>query len=312
MPPPSVTLLGPQRKRPTIAQTLDELGLDGELGAITAGWQERESEDGELSEHVDGRSRNLHLYARAHAVFRDDPELSQAIHERQAALREQQELYRLRLEPGMDAVRELCARPAGELVEAATEEAFAAIRKLDAQHLERVSGINHEFEAKWSPTERPAVARERAAIATILDGVAAVAIAGGHVAVLLNRMRLFDLTDLIRDKPVIAWSAGAMVAGERIVLFHDRPPQGPGYAGVLEHGLGLYPGLVPFPHARARLELDDPTRVSLLARRFAPSTCVCFEVDDRVAWTPGGGFQSTGGQPRRLGIDGAVSVWRQR
>jgi hypothetical protein len=46
------------------------------------------------------------------------------------------------------------------------------------------------------------------------------------VAVLVNRLRLFGLGDLVADKTVFAWSAGAMAVSERVVLFHDDPPQG--------------------------------------------------------------------------------------
>ena len=66
-----------------------------------------------------------------------------------------------------------------------------------------------------------------------------------------HRMRLFRLSNSLLDKPVIAWSAGAMVLGERIVLFHDTPPQGSAWAEVMEQGFGLLPDLVPRPHAAA-------------------------------------------------------------
>ena len=90
----------------------------------------------------------------------------------------------------------------------------------------------------------------------------------GHVAVLLNRLRIFKLEPMLAQKPIIAWSAGAMVLAKRIVLFHDTPPQGKGFAEVFEAGLGLYSNLIPLPHAAKRLQLDNPTRVSIFARRF--------------------------------------------
>ena len=66
-------------------------------------------------------------------------------------------------------------------------------------------------------------------------------IAGGHVASLLNRLALFDVLELAAGKPVIAWSAGAMVLTDRIVLFHDYPPYGSDIAQVLDAGFGLAP-----------------------------------------------------------------------
>lgn len=108
------------------------------------------------------------------------------------------------------------------------------------------------------------------------------AIAGGHVAVLYNRMRMFDLKSRLAERPevpIMAWSAGAMVVSDRIVLFHDSPPQGRGNAELLANGLGLFPGVVVLPHARRRLLLHDHARISVFARRHA--TAACFALDDR-------------------------------
>ena len=120
------------------------------------------------------------------------------------------------------------------------------------------------------------------------------AIAGGHVAVLLNRMRLFDLAPLLAGKLVVAWSAGAMAVSERIVLFHDSPPQGPGNPEVFDAGLGLCTGVLPLPHADRRLRLEDPVRVDLFARRFSPSICAILDPGarwdwDGTGWTAGPG-----------------------
>ena len=78
-------------------------------------------------------------------------------------------------------------------------------------------------------------------------------IAGGHVAVLVNRLRLFGMRALLGHKPIAAWSAGAMALTTRVLLFHDRPPQGAGNAEIFEHGLDLVPDAVFLPHAATRL-----------------------------------------------------------
>ena len=101
---------------------------------------------------------------------------------------------------------------------------------------------------------------------------------------LVNRMRLFGFGDLACAAPLIAWSAGAMAVSERIVLFHDSPPQGPGDPEILDWGLGLFGGVVALPHASRRLRLDDPLRVSVLSRRFAPSQCVPLDTGARLDW----------------------------
>ena len=48
-----------------------------------------------------------------------------------------------------------------------------------------------------------------------------------------------------------------MAISERVVLFHDSPPQGPGAAEVLDAGLGLVGDVVVLPQPEFRLRLDD-------------------------------------------------------
>jgi len=129
-------------------------------------------------------------------------------------------------------------------------------------------------------------------------------VAGGHVGVLAEVLHLFNLAAVARS-PVIAWSAGAMALTDRIVLFHDRAPQGPGHPEVYGSGLSLLRDAVLLPHARARLLLDDTPRMEVFARRFDPARCVLLEAGTRIdvsadgAWPPG---------VRVLGEDGHVTV----
>ena len=276
--PAALAFLGPQRLRPRVRETADALGLDGPVALITAGWQEREPEDEELRAHLGADARNLSLYHRSLEVFRDDPELSSALHERQARLRDLQRLYQVRLRHVLDGIRELRDRfPAGDPRDTAIGDAFDSVQRLDRTHLRRVRQVNQEFDATWKPRTRPAVRAHRRELKRELGDRTWIAVAGGHVVVLLNRLRLFDVAGLLETRPVIAWSGGAMVLSDRVVLFHDHPPQGRGYAEVLEEGLGLAPGVVPLPHARHRLDLSDPERVALLARRFLPARCLAMD-----------------------------------
>lgn len=282
-------LLGPQRLKPTIDKELERWGIPGPLATITAGWQEREAEDDELQEFLGHRCVNLRLHARSEQVFREDPELFQANRDKQDTLRHLQDLYRKRLAHALDAARELdqAAAPS-ELVEAERDAAILALRLVDKQHLARTRQVQREFELRYRPTARPAVERHYRELRDTLSRCYALLIAGGHVASLLNRMRLFELqgllTSLPRPLPVFAWSAGAMAITERVVLFHDSPPQGPGNAEIMGEGLGLLPGVVALPHASRRLRLDDPKRVSLFARRFKPDVCVALDDHDRAVW----------------------------
>lgn len=301
-----VVLLGPQRLEPTLVEEVDRFGIDGEIAAITAGWQEREEEDDELRAHLRRKVTNLMLYRRCEEVFEQDEELFLTHRARQDRLRAMQGLYRLRLEYALEAARHLM-RQEGDLKLLAVERraAIEAVRKLDNEHLQRIRKAHQVYERELEPTRRPAVVRHRQEIAEILERCEAVAIAGGHVAILLNRLRLFGLAELVAGKPIFAWSAGAMATAERVVLFHDHPPQGAGNAEVFEVGLGFHRGLLPLPHARRRLQLEEPQRVALLARRFGPSLAVA--LDERACVRFDGKHWHSGPGTRLLRTDGRVA-----
>ena len=125
------------------------------------------------------------------------------------------------------------------------------------------------------------MAQHRAEVHGILSECDAVAIAGGHVSTLIGRMRLLDVAAGMTDKPILAWSAGAMVLTDRLIAFHDRPPEGAGNAEILDVGLGLAPGIVALPHATSRLKLDDKARMALFSRRFSPAECICLDAGNR-------------------------------
>src|SRR5690606_36625068 len=106
----------------------------------------------------------------------------------------------------------------------------------------------------------------------------------GHVASLLNRLRLFGIGELARDKFVFAWCAGAMAISERVVLFHHSPPQGQGAAEVHDEGLGLAGNVVVLPQPEFRLRLDDYERIQVMVRRFVPAVCLAMPARSRVTW----------------------------
>jgi hypothetical protein len=96
-----------------------------------------------------------------------------------------------------------------------------------------------------------------------------------------------------------------MVCAERIVLFHDDPPQGAGSPEVFGAGLALVRGVVPLPHASRRLDLADPLRVQLFARRMEPLTCIALDRGDGLLWD-GARWQPVCGGARRLTPEGEV------
>ncbi len=270
-------LLGAQRFEPTLGGVVSSLGIDGPMALITAGWQEREAEDDELSAHLGGDTTNLHLHSRGNQLFQSDPELAAAHRERQDLLRHLQDIYRIRLQHAFNTERDVAAydAPAAirDEVKAASTE---AIRALDTWHLEHCLRVRDEFESRIKTAERKEVIRHRKELAVLLKDCAAVAIAGGHVALLLNRLQIFGLDDLIGDRPIFAWSAGAMSLTERIVLFHDDPPEGRVAREVLDIGIGRANNVVVLPEPERRLKLDAHDRVSLMARRFSPARALAF------------------------------------
>ena len=303
-----VVLLGPQR-RPTVDAVARSLSLDGPVATITAGWQEREPDDAELSTLLGGRAVNLSLYRRWLDVQDRDPQWAAAERDVAGALAELQELYLLRLDYALQAVYAVQRHAARDHDPDALGEAIAAVRELDAAHLHRVDGVRGEFFQRLPPHERPVIAGHRTAVAGLLGEAAALVIAGGHVGVLADVLHLFNVAAALLPRlPVIAWSAGAMALTDRIVLFGDRSPQGPGHPEVYGSGLSVLRDVVLLPHARARMLLDDRPRMAVFARRFGPARCVLLDSGTRIEVD--GGVGKGGGWPagmRVLAEDGHVS-----
>jgi hypothetical protein len=312
-----VILLGPQR-RPTVDSVVRSLDLAGPFATITAGWQEREPDDGELHALLGGRAVGLELYRRWLDVQERDPEYAAAERAVQGVLGELQDLYLLRLDYALQAVYALQHRAESdqlggtftERVASPVADAVAAVRALDAAHLAHVNEVRGEFFERLRPHDRPVIAAHRASVADILGGASALVMAGGHVGVLAEVLHLFNVAAalplLTESSPVIAWSAGAMALADRIVLFGDRSPHGPGHPEVYGAGLSVVRDVVLLPHARARLLLDDTPRMGVFARRFAPARCVLLEAGARVEFDGPGSAPPAGA--RVLGEDGHVTA----
>jgi len=282
-----LVLLGPQRFTPMVDAALELFVHPGAaVAAVTAGWEERETEDRELGAHVERPVLNLELHARLDDVRQRDPELLRALRARRDQLGELQKLYNLQLRHLGRAAEDLLRREGPtDLLEPEREVAMEHMRALDAHRMQRVAELNSAFRNRWRPAERPVVAAHRRELAARLQEAGALCIAGGNVEALSTCMWLFDVPGLLpRHMPIVAWSAGAMVLADRIVLFHDNPPQGRGYAEVWGPGLKLAPGVVPLPHATRRLQLDDPVRVQLLSRRFSGLLCAALDEGARLVW----------------------------
>lgn len=301
-----VALLGPPSGPTLLAETLRELAGEGPVAMIRAGWQEWESERGPVGDALGRRAVPLALYDRAERVWSADPDLLEAHHRLQRRVRRLRRAYNVRLSALMDVWRELERLDEGEtedvLLGPEVEATLDTIRELDAHQCARIAEWRAEFADELRPARRPALARELDEIAALLEPTAVVVVDGGHVAVLLNRIRLFGLEEVLRRKVLIGISGGAMALTERLVLFHDSPPWGPGHAEVAEAGLGFAPGVAVFPHAERRLRLGDPSRMSRLARRLAPARCFLLDEDARLTWNG----RTWSGNARRLTSSGIV------
>ena len=295
-------LLGPQR-RPTLDGMVRSLGLPGPFATVTAGWQEREPDDGELRSLLGGEASGLGLYGRWLDVQERDPEYAAAARGLSDVLAELADLYLLRLDYALQAVYALQRRTSGDSV----AEAVAAVRSLDAAHLDHVNEVRGEFFDRLRPHDRPVIAEHRSSVAGLLDSAAALIVAGGHVGVLAEVLHLFNVAaSLPPSAAVIAWSAGAMALTDRIVLFGDRSAHGPGHPEVYGSGLSVVRDVVLLPHAKARLLLDDAPRMAVFAQRFAPAACVLLEAGTRLELASDGGLLPAGA--RVLGQDGHVTA----
>jgi peptidase E len=313
-------LLGPQR-RPTLDSVVRSLGLPGPFATVTAGWQEREPDDGELSAILGGRVAKLELYRRWLDVQERDPEYATAERGLHGVLAEMQELYLLRLDYALQAVYALQHRAESdqlsgtftERVASPVPEAVAAVRSLDEAHHRHLDEVRGEFFAQLRPHERPVIAEHRAAVEELLGSASALVVAGGHVGVLAEVLHLFNVAAALQAaapfttgrSAVIAWSAGAMALTDRIVLFGDRSPHGPGHPEVYGSGLSVVRDVVLLPHARTRLLLDDTARMAVFAQRFAPARCILLDQGTRVEFDGPGRSGPSG--TRVLAEDGHVT-----
>lgn len=294
-----------------------ELGLDGPFATVTAGWQERELADAELGRHLGDHATNLALWSRRQDVLDRDPDFAAAHRRRTVELTDLQELYLIGVRHTSRALTELRSQVerSERAQRFALSDAEEVLRSLDRRHLERVREINATFYEATRPHEHPLIAAHRAEVAQLLAAAGAVVITGGHVGELLDALHLFNVVPAGLDRlPVIAWSAGAMVLTERVVLFNDNASRGPRAPEVYDDGLGLVPDAVVLPSARQRLQMQETARMGLLARRFAPAACVPLDPGARVQLTADGSLPSdapvidTSGVVRTFGAASTAGV----
>ncbi len=298
-----VTVLGPQRRTTATRTAVAELIPTGRVATINAGWRERESADTELGEVLGGRMVNLRLYQRWQELMAADPEYAAAERGLGELLEEQQAVYAQRVFHAVAALDEVNRRDKMPAVRAAAvTDGIRALRALDSWHLAEVAVSRQQFYAATQIGERDSVHAHRRELSDLVDDSAGLVITGGHVGVLLHLLHVFGLVTMIK-KPVITWSAGAMALSDRVVLFGTHRPAGRRLPEVWAEGLGVFSGVLTFPHPRHRLPMHDPYQLALLARRFKGWTCLLFDDGVRVDLT--GGWPPPVGA-RWLTRDGAI------
>lgn len=325
---PRITLLGPQRE-PRVPRVAERLGLRGRrFATITAGWRDREGDDDLLSELLGGNTVNLRLWSLMQQVWEHDPELAEGDRRRRLVHTEMQELYLIGLEQAATAIRRIREHtPRDErVVDMAVEDVLEVMRRMDARHLERVADLNHSFYARYEPQHRDAVVEGRFLVGRAIADCEAIAVTGGHVGVLMGALHLFNLAPALASprppapegaadpepegppallRPVLAWGAGAMALTERILLFYDHAVSSPPVSELLMDGLGLTRGIVALPSAKERLDIRNPARMSVLARRAAPARALLLDPQTDVTLTERGELPAGA---RVLGLDGTATT----
>jgi predicted GNAT family N-acyltransferase len=313
--PGRIEILGPQRPEPNLAEVLRSVDARGPIVAITAGWRHDERHDQALREVVGPGVEVIPLYSWFDDAHRAAPAVSGPHRAHQRSIRQLKALHRLRLRGALNTARRLAARAAQGEVHAAgeLEDALATVAALDLRFADQVRAINDSRRGEHAPWRHPVTRRYRDRAAVQLGQAGTVLIAGGHIGVLMSRMEFFGVPAMLRAAHergalIVGWSAGAMALTDRVVLFHDDTPEGPGDPEVFGPGIGLWPGVVVLPHARTRLNLKDEARVALMARRFAPATCVGMENRSRLARLEDGTLANTANPDAavRLDTDGTV------
>ncbi|OFE17175.1 hypothetical protein BA895_17075 [Humibacillus sp. DSM 29435] len=298
-------LLGPQRFTITVDKTLRSLGLEGSVAMINSGWEEREGDDDELGGYLQGRGDNLRLYHRLVDSLSKDRDFARAALRFRDRHDELRAFYGIRLQGAVETVAAVAHRTSVESIgPVAHSAAIEAVRDVDRWYGEQLEQLHDEI-ATDAAEHSEVIGWHRSEVAGALDACAAVVIAGGDVRSLMRTLRLFDVR-IPADKPVIAWSAGAMALTEQVVLFHDFATHGVSASEVYDRGLGRVRGIVALPHARRRLRLSDTDRMSLLARRFPDQRLLLLD-DGAVVRLDDDGPDLPSGS-RTIGADGAVSV----
>lgn len=297
-------LLGPIGEAPVLESLVAELELEGPVALVTAGWEEAERNDADIDHRLGGGTRNLGLYGRRLDILATDTEYAAAERRLRDVLAELREVYLLQLRHAVHGVEAVRRHAAGgrRLGGTVLDEALDAVRTLDNRYAARLFEAFGNFYTEYPPHEREAIATHRAEVEELLSDCPAVAIAGGHVGVIIDCLHLCNLGPAIGDRPLIAWSSGAMALADRVMVVDDDPAGPPDE--VMIAGIGVIHRVVPLADAAHRIDLDDADRLAALARRLAPRVCVLLDEGDRLTCDAAGVANLA--QARVVALDGTL------
>jgi len=283
-------ILGPQGPQENLVSLINQLINAGTLSknpspiaVVSTGWRHDEDSIDALVEALPINLSLLPLYGWFDLLGNKEPDLSQMHADRQKKIKQHKEFYREQLHFHMNLWKKYnIRRQANAAFKTEEDTAFKNLKRCDDEMLASLENIRTSYPKLQQAWLHPSAKQYHEKIKEELNRAQALLITGGHAAVLRNRFIFFGMHRLLKDfllsgKPIIAWSAGAMVLTDKIVLYYDNPPQGEGHAEILDYGIGLLPRMIFFPHAHERLNLDSSSRIKQLAKRFDPYLCIGLE-----------------------------------
>lgn len=269
-------LLGPQRPITNLDSVFKQAAIpEGPIAVISTGWQEAEGDIDDVYQLVQRPLIDLKLYHRAEEIFHKDENFLKTYRVRQDQLKELQRLYHARLRQMMNATRKMYkATGSTDLIAVAQEHAMHQLRELDKHHLSRIADVYNDYAESLTDEQTNLIEEQKNSINESIKECSTVLITGGNVLIMLNRLQMFDMKDLLASRHIVAWSAGAMVLSDLIVLYHERNPLGRRDPEVVGPGMGILPKRIFLPDANTRLRESDHIRLGIFSQRFAPSECI--------------------------------------
>ncbi len=142
-------LLGPQRFRTTVGAVIRTVAPEGAVATVTAGWQDRESDTGELDATLEGRGRHLNLYGRLVDVLDSDERFAAAALAHRDAVDELAGIYSLRLQRALDSVYTVQRRTVRtDLAALALADGVRVVQSIDQWYLDAVDQLHGELQSR--------------------------------------------------------------------------------------------------------------------------------------------------------------------